>query len=126
MEANTTNIKSNIKTSHRKEKHFFKQLTLCHIVGGEIKEVAQLRFYQPKYDVYACFWINSKGASGSGRAGGGGSCKQSASAAYAINVAGIELSEPIDGKGLQAVESALLAIGEAMGLQGCKVLTSHG
>lgn len=126
MEANIQNLKSNLKTAHRKEKHFFKQLTLLHIADGEIREIAQLRFYQPKYDCYACFWINSKGASGSGRAGGGGYCKQSASAAYAINSAGIELSEAIDGRGIQAVESALLAIGEALGLKGCKVLTSHG
>lgn len=38
-----------------KEKSFFKELKLLAIENNSIIEIASLRFYQPKYDVYACF-----------------------------------------------------------------------
>ena len=126
----TQPIKENNISKHRKEKHFFKELKLLAIQNKEIIEIASLRFYQPKYNIYACLWLNSSAnygcyTSGSGVARGGGYCKQSASAAYAIENAGFELSEVIDGRGIQAVEDALIAIGLFLGFKRLKVVTSH-
>lgn len=55
-------------------------------------------------------FTEGKTVSASGRAGGGGYCKKSASFADALTALGIELSEDISGRGMAAVENAMLAI----------------
>lgn len=80
--------------------------------------------YNAKYDINHPNQF-SLYTSGSGVARGGGYCKQSASAAYAIADAGFSLSEAIDGRGINAVERALINIGEYLNLKGLKVVHSH-
>lgn len=83
--------------------------------------------------VYAAIWISGDDfwTSGKGQAGGYGYCKTSSAIADAIRSAGVKLygsaysvhHEALDmtkeahigGTGMNAVESALLAIGEALG-----------
>ena len=91
---------------------------------GEIQEPVTLRCYMGRSQlasrVYASLWAHNHPYSlaGHGWAGGYGYCKQSAAAAEAIAKAGIELSEPIDGRGTTAIEHALIAITEALGYTG--------
>ena len=60
----------------RKEKGFYKSLTLVGLHEGEIESFAEISYYATKATVYVCFWIHSPilglyGKSG-GKAGGYG------------------------------------------------------
>jgi hypothetical protein len=67
--------------------------------------------------VYCSVWVNAPGVdvSGRGHAGGGGYHKASAAMAAALDSAGIELDEAIDGRGGSAMREAAAAIARALG-----------
>lgn len=97
--------------------------------GSPLRELATLRTYVAKRSdgagrVYASIWVHGHGlhCSGTGHASGYGYHKPSAAAAAAIESAGIELSDPIDGRGDAAVDDALRAIGRALGYSNLHVV----
>jgi hypothetical protein len=110
--------------SHRKENHFYKQITAIAIhPDGRAYDAVILRLYATDAKSYACIWTHSNCAwnnaqdfwrNGSGTAGGYGYHRGSAAAAEAIYNAGIELSEDINGRGDQAIEEAVHAIARAI------------
>ena len=66
--------------------------------------------------IHASTWIHpAEGAPrhGYGAAGGGGYCRRSAAGAYALEAAGVELSECVSGRGVGALRKALLATAAA-------------
>ena len=76
------------------------------------------RIYFPATVAYCAIWIRDKESnvykSGSGWAGGGGYCKQSACVGEAISNAGYDLKHNINGVGMGAIRGALLAIGKTI------------
>ncbi len=91
--------------------------------------VMRATIHRSKAGVFRCaLWTDYIDAIGSarygfGRAGGYGYCKASAALADAIDKAGIGLSEPIDGRGEQAMRGALVAIAHAAGWLRVTVVT---
>ncbi len=66
--------------------------------------------------IHACTWTYpAEGATryGYGYASGGGYCRRSAAGAYALEAAGVELSEGVAGHGEGALRKALLATAAA-------------
>lgn len=101
-----------IKPQHRKEKGFYKQISL---INSKFKTVITARFYATKNDVYCCIWLqdskNQIYRGGSSRAGGGGGYDlMSQAGAFALNELGFEFDEGIAGVGQTQFESALIAI----------------
>ena len=98
--------------SHRKEKLHRAWKILDRATGAAIVDA---RVYRPGATAYAAVWIygNDIYASGTGRAGGYGYCKESAAVAEALARAGVTLSDHIDGRGLSAVREALEAVARA-------------
>lgn len=101
--------------NHRKESHFTEQYTGIIIErdgAGYVREVVTLRIYQTNARTYCCVWINGKNGyrNGSGYVGGYGYHRASAAAQCAIENAGISLSEPINGRGDDAIRKAVFAI----------------
>lgn len=83
-----------------------------------VADVVTMRLYaSPRAArVHACTWIYpADGAPrhGHGVAGGGGYCRRSAAGAYALEAAGVELSEDVAGRGEGALRAALLATAAA-------------
>jgi hypothetical protein len=119
----------NIKISHRKENHFYKQITAVvfnRATGGAF-DCVTLRLYATDNRHYACVWVHNNCAwikdgetiaatdcNGSGYAGGWGYHRASAAAGEAIYKAGFDLSEDINGRGNQAIEEAARAIAESI------------
>lgn len=91
---------------------------------SDVVEIANARCYMGRSKsssvVYASIWVHNKCA-GHGNAGGYGYHKASAAMQAAIHSAGIKISEPIDGRGDSAIESALHAIGIAAGFDTVRV-----
>jgi hypothetical protein len=92
---------------------------------GEIDSVVEARFYMSRSadgasPVYCSVWISGPecSTSGCGSALGCGYHKESAALQSALESAGITLSQPIDGRGSQAMSEALLAIAAACGYSG--------
>lgn len=94
---------------------------------GAARKVVDLRIYFPRETAYACIWIGNDTfhASGSGKAGGYGYCKESTAAGQAMTAAGVKLSKYIQGVGTQAVEDAVLAIATALGYPDAMLVVSH-
>lgn len=95
---------------------------------GQLVECVTVRVYMGRSRsasvVYATVWLRGTvHGSGSGSAGGGGYCKQSAAIASAISSCGVTLSEEVAGCGMSRAQDALLAIAEAMGYTGCIVIS---
>lgn len=66
--------------------------------------------------IHACTWIyTAEGVPrrGYGSAGGGGYCRRSAAGAYALEAAGVELTEEVAGRGVDVLRKALLATARA-------------
>lgn len=119
--------KQKFTASHRKEGRVkFEQYSIIS-PNEDASERITARIYWPGTRVYACIRIHSPeiSAKGSGWAGGGGYCKASASLAEAIENAGFTLSENISGVGERAMESALLAIAESIGVFQPRVIRAH-
>ena len=120
---------------NRKEKHFFKSLSL--IVPntkdvdyfGFAREVAVLRLYATDSRVHAVLWIHDGMKEvyqeGGAFAGGYGYDKQSAAAAGAFAMAGVTLSEDINGRGMSSVETALKALAVALGHPVHTIITAN-
>jgi len=119
--------KSDKIRSHRKENGFQREYALIDLSDGAA--VVTLRIYWPGTVAYACVWINRGGmgihARGAGKAGGGGYCKESAAAAYALADAGVALESAIDGRGTQAIRDALAALADHMGIARYTIHAAH-
>lgn len=87
----------------------------------------ELRIYGTGRTNSACLWIDHEGIhrAASSIAGGCGYHRPSAAAAGAIANAGIELSKNIDGVGDNAIDEALCAIAEALGLTSYGITRNH-
>ena len=126
MTADIQNLTTNINgKSHRMENGGFTEeysAILPHVDEyGHHKTPVTLRLYTKTGNRWtACVWINGTRSgqevygAGSGTASGYGYHKPSAAAGEAIAKAGIQLSEPIDGRGDEAIRSAVLAIAQAV------------
>jgi len=97
-----------------------------------MKEAVTVRFYMARRSdgaslVYCSIWIMGKGlyASGTGKAGGYGYHKRSAALQYALDSAGVTLSEPIDGRGDSSMRDALEAVCRALGYSGQVLIVEH-
>ena len=112
--------------THRKENGgFLREYALIDLDTG--RAAVTLRIYWPGTVAYACAWIHHGGihARGAGKAGGGGYCKESAAAHYALADAGVRLENAIDGRGTQAITSALAALADHMGIARYTIHTAH-
>jgi hypothetical protein len=103
---------------------------------GKFIELITARWYMGRSShasvVYCTVWFhswlfaNSHGewtdASGTGQAGGGGYCKQSAAFESAMRNAGIKCDHDISGRGMSVAEDALLALGRQAGYEHVKLV----
>lgn len=114
---------SGIKRAVRKYTDWVKEhLSLV----SEKSEVVCLRLYATENTVYAVVWVYGYNSMrGMGKAGGYGYCSASAAAQEAFTDAGITFDENIAGAGDDAIETALLAIGEKFGLDGAFIVRAH-
>lgn len=122
MKANIENIRDGAKVqSNCKENAFCKQYALYALdmlgSNGEPRELICLRLYATDARHYACIWIHGSEAHGhgGGNASGYGYHRGSAATQEAIRDAGITLDESIDGRGDEAIRTAVKAIAEAAG-----------
>ena len=114
--------------SHRKENAgLHREYALIDLDDGAA--VVTLRIYWPGSVAYACVWVNRGGlglhARGAGRAGGGGYCKASAAAGAALADAGVKLADDIDGRGLEAIRGALMALAQYLDIPRPHVHVAH-
>lgn len=118
---------SNINVGHRKENQAFYSFSLVDLDNAT--ESAVIRLYNSSTGArnYACLWIIAPGfyASGSGMAGGYGYHRPSAAAQEAFTRAGVQLAEPIDGRGDSAIEDALKALAAHMGIARFMIIRAH-
>jgi hypothetical protein len=114
-----------IRACRKESAGLYREYALIDLDTG--KAPAVLRIYWPGSVAYACVWTFGAGfyARGAGRAGGGGYCKASAAAGAALADAGIKLADAIDGRGLEAITGALLALGAHMGMARPLVHVAH-
>lgn len=114
--------------SHRKEGNAFYSYSIIDLDAG--KESAVLRLYYTKSGArnYACLWVTAEPfyASGSGYAGGYGYHRPSAAAQEAFTSAGVTLSENIGGCGDSAIENAMRALAEHIGVARAMIHRAHG
>lgn len=75
----------------------------------------------------ACVWIHGDNyhKSGSGHASGYGYHRTSQAVGYALENAGVVLSEDIGGRGEGAIESAIMAVAEALGFPEAMIHRAH-
>lgn len=109
--------------SHRKERSFWKQLSLIDMDEG--KEAVCVRWYGAGETSYCCVWANGHNARGAGKAGGGGYHKASASMAQAMNDAGFRFDQDFDGRGDSAMDEALLAIAASFDIKRPLIVRAH-
>ena len=120
-------------STHRKENGGFMQEIAALVPStyrkNELHSVVTLRIYGTSAMNYACIWVNSQRkdihCNGSGSAGGYGYHRPSAAAQVAINNAGFDLSQPIDGVGDSAMRDAVLALAKAAGYPSAKLHIAH-
>ena len=98
---------------------------------GRLTEPVVARIYMSRSAsasrVYATIWVRgARHCSGHGHASGYGYHKPSAALDSAIRSAGIELSQPIDGRGDYVMTEALEAIARACGFTGELLTVRHG
>lgn len=120
--------------SHRKEgKCFFDSYSVIDLSNpapygqNKLASKIELRLYGTGNQNFACLWVwgDPINTQGSGRAGGYGYHRPSAAAAEAISNAGFILSDDIGGVGASAVEDALCALAECIGLKNFGILHAH-
>ena len=106
------------------KKETIKQMKLITHKAGEFKEPITVRWYMSRSGdgaspVYCSLWVHCSPyyVSGRGKAGGYGYHKASAAFQDACDSAGIELSQPVDGRGDESVREAMFAIGAALGFE---------
>lgn len=112
MNANLTKFRDRFNLNHRKEKHFISELSAFTIVDGKINELGVLRVYGTRAANYVCLWIFTpdRHLTASGRATGYGYHRPSEAMEIACENSGIELSEPIGGRGDASMQEAFVAI----------------
>ena len=122
MNAKFTKTECMNATNYGGKKETTSQMVLITHKDGEFKEPVTVRWYMSRSGdgagpVYCSVWINHHPyyVSGRGKAGGYGYHKGSAAFQDACDSAGIELSQPVDGRGDSLVKEAIFAIGEALG-----------
>jgi len=118
-----------LNVSHRKEKNAFYSYSLIDLDRGSESAVIRLYYSTTGAVNYACLWVHRGEpfyASGSGKAGGYGYHRPSAAAHYAFKAAGIQLAEPIDGRGDEAIRDAMRALGEYLGINRMMIHTANG
>lgn len=127
MKAKKISEANGINRNHRKEDHFSREYIFIAKIGDKLKDVIRCKFYATKVRLYCCLWIRTETdyVSGSGYAGGYGYHKPSAALSAAIEAAGYELSEDIDGRGDSAMEEALQALACLYGYKG-QMFYAHG
>lgn len=117
-----------ININHRKEGNAFYSFSIIDLDAG--KESAVIRLYYSKSGArnYACLWVHEEEfySSGSDYAGGYGYHRPSAAAHGAFKNAGITLAKPIDGRGDSAIEDAMRALAEFMGIKRYMIHRAHG
>ena len=106
------------------KKETIKQMVLITHKAGEFKEPITVRWYMSRSGdgaspVYCALWVHSSPyyVSGLGVAKGYGYHKASAAFQDACDSAGIELSQPVDGRGDSMVRDAMYSIGAALGFE---------
>lgn len=120
---------------NRKEKNFTS--SILAVVedkrGGfePFRVAVEARFYRTDTRCYCCLWVSGteKGVcvSGGACAGGYGYCKESTAFEKACDDAGIELSEPVAGRGRYLVRDAMRAICKAAtGRRKISIITTNG
>ena len=99
------------KVHHRKEKHFYKDLSYFQKDTGSrtgfLLPAFTVRFYKTASRIYCCIW--GQGMSASGSAGGYGYDRESAAFADAAEKLFI-FDENISGVGAYAIDTAVAAI----------------
>ena len=126
MKITSINPQDNYRNYESKEK--INCYELIGIADNKGISLAKIRWYMGRSSsamtVYCYVFVHSHAmpvehnmswATGSGTAGGGGYCKQSAAFYEAISDAGIKFDEEIHGRGLSVVEEALEAIAKQAG-----------
>ena len=111
----------------RINKGFSKEYAVINPSNGD--SVVLLRVYWTGTTCHCIAWFYGEDSDGNGygKATGGNYCKESAAIAYAIDDAGIELSDAIDGRGESMVRQAALAIGKKLtGKRKLILHVSHG
>ena len=106
------------------KKETVKQAVLIACKAGEFSEPVTVRWYMSRSGdgaspVYCSLWVHCSPyyVSGRGVAKGYGYHKASAAFQEACDSAGIELSQPVDGRGNDMVREAILVIGAALGFE---------
>ena len=103
--------KDGFNPNHRKQSGFSCGYKALAIEGERIKEILDLRIYQPQSICYVALWVQCNNhASGTGKAGGYGYHKPSAAAESAFQSAGYELDESIGGRGDSMIEKAIESV----------------
>lgn len=126
---------------NRKEKHFQTEYvilvndkTVSNYNGANLmRSIVTARIYATNAANYACIWIqaptrkNHKSVyiNGGGKANGYGYHRSSAALQAAINNAGVELSESIDGRGDGAMQEAMISIAQALGYEEFHLHIAH-
>ena len=115
------------------KKETVKQAVLIACKAGEFSEPITVRWYMSRSGdgaspVYCSLWIHCSPyyVSGRGKAGGYGYHKASAAFQEACVSAGIELSQPVDGRGNDMVREAIIVIGEALGFERAELHICEG
>ncbi len=99
---------------HVRESGFYREYQVLDL--DTLTVPVSARLFWPANSAY-CVLHAGPHRKGSGRADGGGYHKASAALGYAIQNAGIDLSESIDGVGDAAMDKAILAIAAALGVK---------
>lgn len=126
--------KEKFNTRHRKEGACYLEVRKIVTIDPTEKNPrhrahvpVELRLYGTGRTNTACLWINHNDTHrhASGSAGGYGYHRPSAAAQEAIENAGIKLSKRIDGVGDDAIDEALGAIADTLGVTGYAIIRSH-
>ena len=115
------------------KKETIKTMVLITCKAGEFSEPITVRWYASWSGdgaslVYCALWVRCSPyyVSGRGVAKGYGYHKASAAFQEACDSAGIELSQPVDGRGDSSVRDALYAVGAALGFERAELHICEG
>ena len=115
------------------KKETVKQAVLIACKAGEFSEPVTVRWYMSRSGdgaspVYCALWVRCSPyyVSGRGVAKGYGYHKASAAFQEACDSAGIELLQPVDGRGDSSVRDALYAVGAALGFERAELHICEG
>lgn len=126
MKATLSTRKQHYVSSFRKENAGLHKnyMVIDPRTGGK---AIDCRIYWPAQTAYCALWVSGEKVynQGTGRAGGGGYCKESAAVGDAIDSAGWDLDGNIHGVGETAIKEALLAIAKAIGVKKPIYVVAH-